>query len=242
MQRNHGTCIARDGRTPAIRRPHRDADASGHLQKLHAVCPAATRNALQFRSETAANDDAPGLTRSPGNASQPNCRSRLDHESLLQGRLRSATSVVHLLINSLGKNTMSKKSLIATAVGTAFCCNPGGAGRFGCRKPFRPVQPWHPAIGWPRRKHRAKANGWQGQVRQHEHDQQRIGKCGMSMADTNKDGKISKEECDAHASHVHPNGHQQGWGHRQVRNGQDDGRHVRGENEARHVRRSQVSD
>jgi uncharacterized low-complexity protein len=97
---------------------------------------------------------------------------------------------------------MSKKTLIATAVGTAFVSslavapvasaagNPFGLSSLASGYQVADNTPAKPMEG--RCGGMKAGEGKCGGVKAGE------GKCGMSMADTNKDGKISKEEAAKH--------------------------------------------
>ena len=80
----------------------------------------------------------------------------------------------------------SKKTLISVAVGTAFAATLGAAPvAFAAENPFalKSLDKGYMVADHHESKGKAMKEGKCGE-----------GKCGMSMADTNKDGKVSKEE------------------------------------------------
>lgn len=86
---------------------------------------------------------------------------------------------------------MSKKTLIAAAVGTAFAAGLSAAPLAAAAE--NPFALTGLSSGYQVADNAAKPmEGKCGGMKAGE------GKCGMSMADTNNDGKISKEECDKH--------------------------------------------
>ena len=83
----------------------------------------------------------------------------------------------------------SKKTLISVAVGTAFAATLGTAPvAFAAENPFalKSLDKGYMVASNHGSKAKAMNEGKCGE-----------GKCGMSMADTNKDGKVSKEELNA---------------------------------------------
>ncbi len=86
---------------------------------------------------------------------------------------------------------MSKKTLIAAAVGTAFAAGLSAAPlAVAAENPFALSGL---SSGYQVADNTAKPmEGKCGGMKAGE------GKCGMSMADANKDGKVSKEECEKH--------------------------------------------
>jgi uncharacterized low-complexity protein len=105
--------------------------------------------------------------------------------------IRTDFGALHLRsFEHLGDNTMSsKKTLISVAVGTAFAATLGAAPvAFSAENPFalKSLDKGYMVAS----NHDAKAKGMkEGKCGE--------GKCGMSMADSNKDGKVSKEEHNA---------------------------------------------
>lgn len=82
-----------------------------------------------------------------------------------------------------------KKNLISVAVGTAFAATLGAVPvAFSAENPFalQSLDKGYMVAGNHGAKAKASTEGKCGE-----------GKCGMSMADTNQDGKVSKEELDA---------------------------------------------
>jgi uncharacterized low-complexity protein len=91
---------------------------------------------------------------------------------------------------------MSKKTLISTAVGTAFVASMSAAPiASAADNPFAlsGLSSGYQVADSTAKSKEGKCGGMKaGEGKCGE------GKCGMSMADANKDGKISKEECDKH--------------------------------------------
>ena len=88
---------------------------------------------------------------------------------------------------------MSKKSLIATAVGTAFAATLAAPVVSAAGNPFALSSL---ASGYQVADNATPAKPMDGKCGGNMNTKAGDGKCGMSMADTNKDGKISKEEAD----------------------------------------------
>lgn len=87
---------------------------------------------------------------------------------------------------------MSKKTLLATAVGTAFVATLAAPLVSAAENPFALsslASGYQVADNTP-------AKPMDGKCGSNMNMKAGDGKCGMSMADTNKDGKISKEEAD----------------------------------------------
>lgn len=91
---------------------------------------------------------------------------------------------------------MSKKTLIAAAVGTAFAATLAAPVASAAGNPFALsslASGYQVADNTPAKPMEGKCGS-----NMNMNTKAGDGKCGMSMADTNKDGKISKEEADKH--------------------------------------------
>jgi len=88
---------------------------------------------------------------------------------------------------------MSKKNLLATAVGTAFVATLAAPAASAASNPFALSSL---ASGYQVADNSTPAKPMEGKCGSNMNMKAGDGKCGMSMADTNKDGKISKAECD----------------------------------------------